>query len=176
MKKIPLLALIFISFGSDANADRVDPFRTLYRTSSVETDSLKIVLEPLGDGELFSITLSSAETGAIRRHVFEGEGANDPSPFLLRERVYCGTSVILLTIEYPYRHELPQPSLVLDTYAFRREDFAFIDVVQGPLTDIALQDDGEDAELPVELLPPVGVHCQTDPANGPLKFFRREAE
>ena len=35
-------------------------------------------------------------------------------------------------------------TLVLETYAFRREDLAFIDLAYGPLTDLALQDDTED--------------------------------
>lgn len=176
MKAAPILALVCASLGVDASADCLDPLSGIYRASSVETDTLKITIRPVHGGEHFSITLSNVETDISQSHTFEGEGSNDPRPFLLRERVYCGIPVVLLTIEYPFRHTAPQSSLVLDTYAFRKEDLAFIDRAQGPLTDIALQDDREDAGLPLDMLPPVGVHCLSDPMTKPFEFFRHEAE
>ena len=113
-------------------------FRTTLSESSVETDDLQITLDPVDADVRFAITLRNTQTGFERRHEFDGQGANDPTPFQLDYMNYCDTPVILLTLEYPWRHDLPQFGRVLETFAFRQSDFEFIDVAFGPLTDITL--------------------------------------
>ena len=84
---------------------------------------------------------------------------------------YCDTTTILLTIEYPSRHNLPQYNRVLETFAFRSSDFAFIDVAYGPLTDIALADDMAYEFSDVEMLPPIKVRCPSGQVGTPFEFF-----
>ncbi len=84
---------------------------------------------------------------------------------------YCDTTTILLTIQFPWRQDLPQYSRILDTYAFRSSDFAFIDVAYGPLTDIALADDVAYELSDVEMLPPIRVRCLNGQVEKPFEFF-----
>lgn len=97
--------------------------QTIVEGPSVETPELRVELRPQGEHR-FAIHLADKTTGTQVDHEFAGEGANDPEPFLIVEGRYCDTSVILLTVEFPWRHSLPQYSRVLDTYAFRRSDLA----------------------------------------------------
>ena len=83
----------------------------------------------------------------------------------------CETSTILLTLEYPWRHDLPQYNRVLETYAFRTSDFVFIDVAYGPLTDIALADDMAYELSDVDMLPPISVRCLNGQVEKPFEFF-----
>jgi hypothetical protein len=59
----------------------------------------------------------------------------------------------------------------LETYAFRRFDFAFIDVASGPLTNIALADDTAQDLADVEMLPPIRVRCLKGQVETPFEFF-----
>jgi hypothetical protein len=144
--------------------------QTTYDGSTVETPELRVELRPIGD-DRFAIGLTDKVTGLRKGHAFEGEGANDPSPFLLAHSRYCDTSVIMLTVEYPWRHDLPEFQRVLSTFAFRRSDFAFIDVAYGPLTDIALADDMAYALSDLDMLPPIRVRCLNGQVEKPFAFF-----
>ena len=118
--------LFVLSF--DASAEELNHFQTLYDEWSVETRTLSIRLESLDEDVRFSVTLHDKETGLERRHEFDGQGSNEAFPYLMEQNHYCDTSVILLTVQYPWRHALPQYVRVLETYAFRSKDFEFIDV------------------------------------------------
>ena len=144
--------------------------QTTYDGSTVETPELRVELRPVGD-DRFAIGLADKVTGLRKGHEFEGEGANDPSPFLLAHSRYCDTSVIMLTVEYPWRHDLPEFQRVLSTFAFRRSDFAFIDVAYGPLTDIALADDMAYELSDQDMLPPIRVRCLNGQVEKPFEFF-----
>lgn len=144
--------------------------QTTYDGSTVETPELKIELRPVGD-DRFAIGLTDKVTGLRESHEFEGKGANDPSPFLLAHSRYCDISVIVLTVEYPWRHDLPEFQRVLSTFAFRRSDFAFIDVAYGPLTDIALADDTAYELADLDMLPPIRVLCLNDQHEKTFEFF-----
>lgn len=98
-----------------------------------------------------------------------------PPPFLVKHRYYCNTPVILLTVEYPWRHDLPQYVQVLDTFAFRTSDLEFIDVTFGPLTNIALADDTAYKPSEIDMLPPIRVHCLLGNDARPFEFFEQEA-
>lgn len=89
------------------------------------------------------------------------------------EARYCDTSIILLTIEYPWRHDLPQYARVLETYAFRASDFAFIDMAFGSLTDIALLDTSDEGAEDVVMQPPIPVECLSDPSGNPFRFVMK---
>jgi hypothetical protein len=147
--------------------------QTTYDGSTVETPELQVELRPVGD-DRFAISLTDKVTGLRKDHEFEGEGANDPSPFLLAYSRYCDTSVIMLTVEYPWRHDLPEFRRVLSTFAFRRSDFAFIDVAHGPLTDIALADDTAYELADLDMLPPIRVLCLNGQVEKPFKFSVQE--
>ncbi len=136
----------------------------------VETSNFRISLEPLGGSDWFSITLREKETGFEKRHEFEGQGANDPSPFQFSYMNYCDTMTILLTVEYPWRHALPQYSRVLETFAFRASDFAFIDMTFGPVTDIALLDSSEIAAEDMAMQPSILVECISGEGGSPFRF------
>ena len=86
-----------------------------------------------------SVTLLR-ETGIERRHEFEAPVPETPMSFQFERGYMCDTAIILLTVEYPWRHDWPQTMRTLDTLAFRTSDLAFIDIPPGPLTDIALLD------------------------------------
>ena len=147
-------------------------YRNTLSEQSIETRTLSIQLDSVDDDVRFVVTLRSKETGLVRRHEFDGEGASDPSPFQMITTGYCGTPVILLTVQYPWRHALPEFVRVLDTLAFRESDFAFIDVAFGPLTDIALADDSAYDPADLEMLPPIRVRCLTGQVEKPFEFFR----
>ena len=148
--------------------------QTTYDGSTVETPELRVDLRPVGD-DRFEIGLTDRVTGLRKGHEFEGEGANDPSPFWLAHSRYCDTSVIMLTVEYPWRHDLPEFQRVLSTFAFRRSDFAFIDVAYGPLTDIALADDTAYKFADLAMLPPIRVRCLLGNDAKPFEFVIQEA-
>lgn len=149
--------------------------QTTYDGPTVETNELRIELRPVGEDQ-FAVHLTDKLTGLRDDHQFEGEGANDPEPFLLVQGRYCDTPVILLTIRFPSRHAPPQFGRVLDTYAFRTSDFAFIDMTPGPLTDIALADDTAYEPSEIDMLPPIRVRCLLGHDEKPFEFFEQETK
>lgn len=132
-----------------------------------------IRLDPVNDDVRFAVTLRDKENGTVMRHEFDGQGTNDPSPFQLEESYLCGTPVIRLTVQYPWRHALPEFVRVLDTLGFRETDFAFIDIAFGPLTDIALADDTFYEPSDLDMLPPIRVRCLTGQDGKPFEFFEK---
>lgn len=143
--------------------------QTIFDGLSVETAELRVELRPKGE-DRFAIYLTDKTTGRQVDYEFDGEGANDPEPFLIVEDRYCDTSVILLTIEFPWRHSLPQHSRVLDTYAFRRSDLAYIDMTAGPVTDIAMRDTSQIETEDMPMQPPILVECISDRSVAPFRF------
>lgn len=143
--------------------------QTIYNGPTVESPELKVELQPQGE-DRFAIFLTDQVTGRQVRHEFDEEGANDPEPFLMVEGRYCNTSVILLTIQFPWRHSLPQYSRVLDTYAFRSSDLAYIDMTIGPVTDIALLDSSQISAEDMSMQPLILVECLSDPSGSPFRF------
>lgn len=176
MRLFVVAALCVLVCSTAASADRLGNFQIVFDEYAVETRDLAIQLESVDDDVRFAVTLRNKETGVVKRHEFDGEGASDPSPFQMARTGYCGTSVILLTVEYPWRHALPKFVRVLDTYAFRETDFAFIDVAFGPLTDIALADDSAYDPADLEMLPPIRVHCLDGQDGKPFQFVRQETK
>lgn len=169
-----LFTALFVGVcATSVSAQELSHFQTLFDQDAVETRTLMIRLDPVKDDVRFAITLRDKETGLVIRHEFDGEGTNDPSPFQLEESYLCGTPVILLTVQYPWRHALPEFVRVLDTLAFRESDFAFIDVAFGPLTDIALADDSAYDPADLEMLPPIRVRCLTGQDGKPFEFFQK---
>lgn len=146
--------------------------QTIFDGPSVETAELRVELRPQGE-DRFAIHMTDKMTGLKVHYEFEGEGANDPEPFLIVEGRYCHTSVILLTIEFPWRHSLPQYSRVLDTYAFRTSDLAYVDMTVGPATDIALLDSSETDAEDISMQPPILVECIADRGGGPFRFVMK---
>jgi hypothetical protein len=61
---------------------------------------------------------------------------------------------------------------MIDTYAFRETDFAFIDVAFGPITDIALADDSVYDPIDLDMLPPIWVRCLTGQDGKSFEFFQ----
>lgn len=169
-------ALGLFVFSSAASAEEPSHFQTLFDERSVETRNLTIKVDPVGEDVDFLVTLRNNETGFERTHEFEGEGANDPTPFQLENVYYCDAPVILLTVEYPWRHSLPEFVRVLDTFAFRESDFAFIDTAHGPLTDIALADDTAYEPSQLVMLPPIRVRCLAGGKGKPFKFIEEETK
>ena len=143
--------------------------QTIFDGPSVESAELRVELRPQGE-DRFAISLTDKTTGRQVDYEFDGEGANDPEPFLIVEGRYCDTSVILLTIEFPWRHALPQYSHVLDTYAFRRSDLAYIDMTAGPVTDIAMRDSSQIEPEDMPMQPPILVECISDRDGSPFRF------
>lgn len=176
MRIASVLTFGLIVLSSDASAEELNHFQTLYDEWSVETRTLSIRLESLDEDVRFSVTLHDKETGLERRHEFDGQGSNEAFPYMIEQNHYCDTSVILLTLQYPWRHALPQYVRVLETYAFRSKDFEFIDVTFGPLTDIDFVDSTDRAELDADMLPPVGVRCLPEASEKPFQFFRPGTE
>lgn len=162
--------------AAPVSAQELSHFQTLFDEDSVETRTLMVRLDPVNDDVRFAVTLRDKETGLIIRHEFDGEGTNDPSPFQLEESYLCGTPVILLTVEYPWRHALPEFVRVLDTLAFRESDFAFIDMAYGTLTDIALADDTAYDPADLDMLPPIRVRCLLGNDAKPFEFFEQETK
>ncbi|MCW3784721.1 hypothetical protein [Defluviimonas salinarum] len=149
--------------------------QTIFDGPSVESAELRVELRPRGE-DRFAIHLTDKTTGRQVDYEFDGEGANDPEPFLLVEGRYCNTSVILLTIEFPWRNSLPQFARVLDTYAFRMSDLAYIDMTAGPVTDIALVDISETEAEDMSMQPPILVECVSDPSGSPFKFALKTSD
>jgi hypothetical protein len=176
MKSFPIYILTVLLPASGVSADIPDHFQALYTEDSVETRRLFIKLGSVDDDVRFSVTLEDRETGLKRRYEFDGQGASDPDPFLVAHRYYCDTSVILLTVEYPWRHDLPQYVQVLDTFAFRASDLEFIDVTFGPMTDIALADDTAYEPSETDMLPPIRVRCLVGNDEKPFEFFEPETK
>lgn len=143
--------------------------QTIFDGPSVETAELRVELRPQGE-DRFDIYLTDKTTGRQVHYEFDGEGANDPEPLLIVEGRYCDTSVILLTIEFPWRHSLPQYSRVLDTYAFRMSDLAYVDMTAGPATDIALHDGSETEAEDMSMQPPILVECIGDRGGSLFRF------
>lgn len=168
------LAASMSSIGS-ASAQEVI-YRNTLSEQSVEARTLSIQLESIDEDVRFAVTFRNKETGVVKRHEFDGEGASDPSIFQMIRTGYCGTSVILLTVKYPWRHALPEFVRVLDTFAFRESDFAFIDVAFGPLTDIALADDTAYEPSDLDMLPPIRVRCLVGRDEKPFEFFKQETK
>lgn len=164
-----LSAFVFIMNTAVAFADD-EAYLHHFALRWVETSNFRISLEPLGGSDWFSITLREKEKGFEKRHEFEGQGANDPSPFQFSYMNYCDTMTILLTVEYPWRHALPQYSRVLETFAFRASDFAFIDMAFGPVTDIALLDSSHPEAADTAMQPPILVECISDEGGSPFRF------
>lgn len=166
--------LFFILVASFAFIDASFAQEVIYRNTldeqSVETDDLFIGLDSVDDDVRFSITLTNTETGFTRRHEFDGQGASDPSPYLLEYRYNCGVDVILLTVEYPWRHALPMYVRVLETFAFRESDFEFIDVAIGPPSDIALMDSSDPESDNLRMQPPTLVECLPEGSSTPFRF------
>ncbi|WP_374396356.1 hypothetical protein [Tabrizicola sp.] len=161
--------LVLLVAPSHISAEELGHFQTLYDLYSVSTRTLAIQLESVDEDVRFAVTLTDRETGFTRRHEFEGQGSNDVSPYLMEERYACGVDVILLTVEYPWRHDLPQYVQVLDTFAFRDSNFEYIDDTFGPLTDIAIMDSwNPDRDL--DMLPPILVECLPDGSEVPFRF------
>ena len=168
MRNLFHLVLIFL-FGTVTQSIG----QTTYHGRTVETKDLRVELQPIGEA-LFTINLTDKVTGLSESHEFGGLGTNDPKPFLLAHSHYCDTAVILLTIKFPWRHALPQYHRILDTYAFRASDLAFIDVTPGPLTDIALADDTAYELADLDMLPPIRVRCLNGQVEKPFEFFAQE--
>ncbi|QYK40327.1 MAG: hypothetical protein KF887_12950 [Paracoccaceae bacterium] len=146
--------------------------QTIFDGPSVETAELRVELRPQGE-DRFDIYLTDKTTGRQAHYEFDGEGANDPEPFLIVEGRYCDTSVILLTIEFPWRHSLPQYSRVLDTYAFRMSDLAYVDMTAGPATDIALLDSSETEAEDMSMQTPILVECIGDRGGSLFRFVMK---
>lgn len=172
--RAPLCALAFYLLSSNTMSAQEVIYRNSLSEQSVETPELSISLRPVDDEVRFEVILINKETGVRARHEFDGEGANDPAPIQLAQMLYCGVPVILLTVEYPWRHDTPEFQRVLSTFAFRESDFKFIDVASGPLTDIALSDQSDYEPSDFDMLPPVGVRCLPEPGKKPFQFFKSD--
>lgn len=171
--KTLLLSIVACAVSVSAAAAQEVVYRSTLTEQSVETRDLLILLEPVDEDVRFAITLRNTRTGFERRHEFDGEGASDPGPFQLTSMQYCGFPVILLTIEYPWRHELPQYGRVLETFAFQSSDFAFIDKAFGPLTDIALLDGSETEAEDMSMQPPILVECIAGRGGSQFRFVMK---
>jgi hypothetical protein len=143
--------------------------QTIFDGPLVEAAELRAELRPQGE-DRFAIHLTDKTTGQQVDYEFDGEGANDPEPFLIVVGRYCDTTAILLTIEFPWRHSLPQDSRVLDTYAFRRSDLAYIDMTAGAVTDIAMLDSSQIETEDMPMQPLILVECISDHSVGPFRF------
>jgi hypothetical protein len=97
-----LLAVVFLTGLANQTVGQ-----TIFDGPLVESAELRVEIGPR-DEDRFAIYLTDKATGRQADYEFDGEGANDPEPFLMVEGRYCNTSAILLTIEFPWRHPLPQ--------------------------------------------------------------------
>ena len=170
MRITSVLAFGLFALSSDAFAEELKYFQTLYDMRSVETRTLSIQIAPVDDSVRLSVTLRDKETGVERRHEFDAPVPEIPEPYLMDYSYDCDTAVILLTVQYPWRHDWARYVRIFETYAFREADFEFIDVSDGPLTDIALQDNTHPEELDPKMLPPIGVRCLSEPDGKPFEF------
>lgn len=173
MKLCSAVTVGLLALSSDGSAEDMGPFQTLLDYRSVETRTLSIILAPVDEDIRFSITLRNKETGIRRHHEFDAPVPETPEPFQMEEISYCGMSVVLLTVQYPWRHDWLEVVRTMETYAFRESDFAFIDVADGPLTDIALAEQSAYEPSDFDMLPPVGVRCLPEPGEKPFQFFQR---
>jgi hypothetical protein len=167
---LPRLALIVSLCAATQSVGQ-----TTFDGPTVETPELRIELRPVAEDQ-FTIHMTDKVTGLQVSHEFEGEGANDPEPFLLVQSRYCDTPVILLTVKFPWRHALPQYLRILETYAFRESDFKFVDATFGTLTDIALADDTAYEPTDLDMLPPISVRCLVGPDEEPFEFFKQQTK
>jgi hypothetical protein len=167
--RLALYPLLFL-LAQTALAQELNNFQVLYDESSVRTRTLTIQLDPTNNDVRFSVTLLDNETKFEVRHEFEAPLPETPVPFQLEQRNICGTSVILLTVDYPWRHDWPQVVRILDTYAFRGSDFALIDVAAGALADIALLDRSQLETEDMAMQPPILVECIPDNGGSPFRF------
>ena len=115
-RNLARLVLIFLLGNATQSVGQ-----TTYDGPTVETPEFRIKLRLVGENQ-FAIHLTDKATGLRVGHEFEGEGSNDPEPFLLVQGRYCDTPVILLTIRFPWRHAPRQFGCILDTYALRTSD------------------------------------------------------
>ena len=173
MKLCSAVVVGFLALSSDGSAEDLGPFQTLFDYRSVETRTLSIVLASVDEDIRFSITLQNKETGIRRHHEFDAPVPETPGPFQMEESSYCGILVVLLTVQYPWRHDWPERVRTMETYAFRESDFSFIDVADGSLTDIALAEQSAYEPSDFDMLPPVGVRCLPEPFEKPFQFFQR---
>ena len=176
MRFPPVQTLCLLVLSSDASADELNHFQTLYDARSVETRTLSIRLAPVDESVRFSVSLRDKETGLEKIHEFDAPVPEIPAAYQMEHGYYCDTSVILLTVDYPWRHAWPQVVRILDTYAFRESDFEFIDVTFGPLTDIALADDTAYEPSDIDMLPPIRVRCLVGLDEKPFEFFGQETK
>lgn len=167
--RLALFPLLFL-LAQTALAQELNNFQVLYDESNVRTRTLNIQLDPADNDVRFSVTLLNNETGFEVRHEFEPPVPEMPVPFQFEQRSICGASVILLTVDYPWRHDWPQVLRILDTYAFRSSDFAFIDVAAGALTDIALLDRSQLEAEDMAMQPPIIVECISDHGGSLFRF------
>lgn len=174
--RVLLITVMALSVSASIAVAEEVVFRTTLSEESVETGDLHIMMEPVDADVRFAITLRNTQTGFERRHEFDGQGASDPTPFQLDYMNYCDTSVILLTVKYPWRHDLPQFGRVLETFAFRQSDLKFIDIAFGPLTDIALADERAYEPSEIDMLPPISVRCLVGHDAKPFEFFEQETK
>lgn len=151
-------------------------YRNTLSEQSIETRRLSIRLGSVDDDVRFAITLTNKETGLRRYHEFDAPVPEMPEPFQMEKSYYCDASVVLLTVEYPWRHDWPQVVRTMETYAFRESDFEFIDVAFGPLTDIALADDTAYGPSDLDMLPPIRVRCLTGQDEKPFEFLEQETK
>ena len=79
--RVFFIALLASVAASDIALAEEVIYRSSLSEQSVETGELSIRLDPVGDDVRFTVTLHDKATGLERRHAFEGEGANDVSPF-----------------------------------------------------------------------------------------------
>lgn len=72
--------------------------------------------------------------------------------------------------------QLQEVRRIIEIYAFRLADFAFVDVAFGPFTDIALAGDSAYDPANLEMLPPIRVRCLTSQVEKPFGFYRQETK
>lgn len=172
-----LAATFGIAISSvSASADELGYFQTLFGELSVETRTFAVHLAPVDHDIRFSIALTNKETGIQRFRQFDAPVPEIPVPIQMQESNFCDTPVVLLTVEYPWRHDWPQVLRTMETYAFRESDFAFIDVAFGPLTDIALADDTAYDPADLDMLPQIRVRCLTGRNGKPFEFVEKETK
>lgn len=174
-RRLVLSAVLFF-LAQAALAQELNNFQTLYDESSVRTRTLTIHLDPVDNDVRFSVTLLDNETGFEGRHEFEAPVPEMPVPFQFEQRNICGVSIILLTVDYPWRHDWLQAVRILDTYAFSGSDFAFIDVAVGALTDIALLDSSQIEAEDMSMQPPILVECLSEITDRPFRFVIKSAD
>jgi hypothetical protein len=176
MKRCLAASVCLMALAVKGSAEDLESFQTRLDHRSIETRTLTIRLAPVDDDVRFSVTLTNKVTGIHRKHEFDAPVPEMPEPFQVEESYYCGTSVVLVTVEYPWRHDWPQVVRTVETFAFRESDFKFIDVAFGPLTDIALADDTAYEPSDLEILPPIRVRCLTGQVEKPFEFFEKETK